>query len=316
MTHVTTVAVGVLMQPDGRFLLASRPEGKPYAGYWEFPGGKIEPGETLYQALVRELQEELGITVRHATPWLCQHFTYPHATVALRFFLVRAWDGALQAQEGQQLQWQGDALTVAPVLPANMPVLRALSLPPHYGITCASEWGTDRFLPRLAAALDGGLRLIQLRDKTLPAAERRLLAEQVIGMARAVGARVLINDDAALARASGADGVHLSSAALQTLERRPDFDWVGASVHDMDQLRLAAAIGVDYAVLGPVLPTRTHPDAPVLGWDGLAAQLAEGWPMPVYALGGMQPEHLAIAQAAGAHGVAMMRAAWGGNGAG
>ena len=102
---VVEVAVGVLIRPDGQFLLASRPEGKPYAGYWEFPGGKLEPGETSFEALVRELQEELGITVDQAWPWLCREFSYPHATVRLRFFRVRSWHGEIAPIEHSAFAW-------------------------------------------------------------------------------------------------------------------------------------------------------------------------------------------------------------------
>lgn len=123
------VAAGVLLQPDGRFLLASRPEGKPMAGYWEFPGGKIEAGETPFHALVRELHEELGITVKSAYPWLVQSFDYTHARVKLHFFQICDWEGELHSKEQQSFAWQNiGAVDVAPVLPANTGILRWLAL--------------------------------------------------------------------------------------------------------------------------------------------------------------------------------------------
>ena len=117
---VVRVAAAVLLRPDGQVLLAQRPPGKPYAGYWEFPGGKLERDESPHDALVRELREELGITVRRAAPWLVQAFVYPHAHVELHFFRVFAWDGALHGHDGQDFVWQTPgAYTVAPLLPAN-----------------------------------------------------------------------------------------------------------------------------------------------------------------------------------------------------
>jgi 8-oxo-dGTP diphosphatase len=120
---VTEVAVGVLLQPDGSFLLTSRPEGKAYAGYWEFPGGKLEAGESVQQALRRELQEELGIDIAEAHPWKVEVVDYPHALVRLHFCKVYAWSGELQMREAQSFAWQQLPVQVSPVLPGTLPVL-------------------------------------------------------------------------------------------------------------------------------------------------------------------------------------------------
>ncbi len=158
---VVEVAAAVLQRPDGSFLLAQRPADKIWAGYWEFPGGKIEPGETPHHALVRELREELGISAETAYPWLTRVFTYPHATVRLNFFRVTAWSGELHPHEGQQFSWQRpNTISVEPVLPANAPILRALELPALYAISNAAELGVEPFLARLQAKLDAGLRLV------------------------------------------------------------------------------------------------------------------------------------------------------------
>ena len=121
------VAVGVLIRADGRFLLTSRPHGKAYAGYWEFPGGKLEASETVLQALRRELHEELGIDVTAAQLWRVDEFDYPHALVRLNFCKVTAWSGELQMREGQQMAWQQLPVDVQPVLPGTWPVLRWLA---------------------------------------------------------------------------------------------------------------------------------------------------------------------------------------------
>lgn len=304
------VVAAVILKPDGQFLLAERPPGKVYAGYWEFPGGKVEPGETPHDALVRELHEELGIEVEQAMPWLTRIYTYPHATVRLRFFRVTRWCGAAHGKESQRLAWQApDAVTVAPLLPANGPILRALELPGVYAITHAAELGMAHFLDCLEQALSGGLRLIQVRETGLPAFELERFAAQIVRLAHAHGARVLVNSDMALARKVGADGVHLKAAQLMALSARPDVAWCGASTHNALELAHAAELGLDFAVLSPVKPTLSHPDARPLGWENFAA-LAAGLPLPVYALGGLSGADMADAWRSGAHGIAMQRGAW------
>ncbi len=121
---VVDVAVGVLIRSDGDFLLTSRPQGKVYAGYWEFPGGKLEHGETVEQALRRELVEEIGITIGAANPWKIEVVDYPHALVRLNFCKVFDWTGQLQMREGQLFAWQRLPVEVSPVLPGTVPVLQ------------------------------------------------------------------------------------------------------------------------------------------------------------------------------------------------
>lgn len=121
--QLVQVAVGVLIRSDDSFLLTSRPEGKAYAGYWEFPGGKLEVGETIAQALARELQEEIGITIEDCMSWKTEQIDYPHALVQLNFCKVRRWSGELQMREAQLYAWQQLPVTVKPVLPGTLPVL-------------------------------------------------------------------------------------------------------------------------------------------------------------------------------------------------
>jgi 8-oxo-dGTP diphosphatase len=306
------VVAAVLQQPDGRFLLAQRPQGKVYAGYWEFPGGKVEPGEAPLHALVRELHEELGIDVTKAYPWLIREFDYEHADVRLHFFRVRAWRGELHGREGQAFAWQRiDAINVSPLLPANGPILHALGLPETYGITGFAAHELERALAAVDAALRRGLRLIQVRGKDWPSETLERHAREIVLRAHACGARVLVNGDIELARRCGADGVHLTARQLQTLDSRPDCILVGASCHSADELRHAEALGADFAVLGPVLPTPTHPEAPVLGWEGFRRHAAEAR-IPVFALGGLSEADRGDALDSGAHGLAMIRGTWGG----
>ena len=304
---------GCFEAPWGDYLLAQRPPGKAYAGYWEFPGGKVEPGETRLEALKREIREELGIEVLHATPWLTRRHVYEHARVELHFFRVTQWRGEARGLEGQRFVFQAPgAETVAPMLPANGPLLRGMALPTTYAITQADELGVAPMLARLDAALAQGLRLVQIREKTLPPATLQAFCIQVLARCHAVGARVLINGDPALARALGADGVHLPSTLLMQLEQRPersDFSLVGASIHNAEELAQAQRLDCDFAVLGPVLPTLTHPGVVPLGWAGFSA-IAGTATLPVFALGGLSPTDRETAWNQGAHGVAMLRAAW------
>jgi len=307
---VVRAAVAILQRTDGQVLLAERPAGKPWEGWWEFPGGKIEAGETPFHALVRELREELGVEVEKATPWMLRRFDYPDRKVELHFFIVRDWQHEPRSCEGQQLSWQHPmALTVGPMLPANEPILAALGLPSIYAISNAGELGEKGFLDRLRYALDQGLRLLQLREKHLSADELQRLAEKVLSMAQPYQARVLLNGDVDTACALGFAGVHFSAASLMALSERPQQMLCAASCHDARELAHAQSLSLDFVVLSPVLPTLSHPDASVLDWDGFAG-LAHGSSLPVYALGGMQPEYLEQAWQQGAHGIAMMRGVW------
>jgi len=362
------VAAAVLQRADGSFLLAQRPEGKIWAGYWEFPGGKLEAGETAREALVRELREELGIEVTTAYPWITRLFTYPHATVRLSFFRVTEWRGELYPHEGQQFSWQippqpplfqsggvpgigadflvGDSqravfqsggekrsrlkkpalipqtpllksgmpdiearYSVAPILPANTPILRALELPALYAISNAAELGCEEFMRRLEVRLDEGLRLVQLREKGLAREALQELAQRVVELAHVHGARVLLNGNVTLAQAVGADGVQLTSTQLAQWHERPAVAWCAASCHSWEELQRAEALGCDFALLSPVLPTLSHPGAAHLGWQNFAAIAAKS-SIPVYALGGLEWGDMTTAWQHGAHGIALLRKAW------
>ncbi len=300
----------MLIRADGAVLLAQRPVGKAYAGYWEFPGGKLEVGESPHDALIRELREELGIEVLRASPWLIQEFVYPHAHVELHFFRVFEWEGELVGHDGQAFAWQTPGrYTVAPLLPANTRILAALALPPFYGITCAADIGEDAFLARAERALVAGLRLIQLREKDWQAARRDAFAQRLVPLAHRFGAKVLFNGSADDASRLNCDGVHWTAAALARASSRPMEMLVAASCHTSRDVERAGALDLDFAVLGPIAATPTHPDAALLGWEGFFA-IAANTRVPLYALGGLDGGDLPQATASGAQGVAMRRAAW------
>ncbi len=320
--NITEVAVAVFIKPDGTFLLSSRPEGKPYSGYWEFPGGKIEAGESVRDALVRELIEELNVTVTHATPWFTFMMHYTHATVRLHCWRVHAWHGEIRGMEGQSFEWvRLNQMTVSPTLPGCVPIFKALALPYAYAISNASEMGVENYLKHSRAswgknALNAPLmlgfgskntaKMIQVREKHMLRDELKNFARNVIEIARDHDAKVLINSDVTLAEELGADGVHLTAAQLATLDVRPSLPLVGASIHTRAELEHAAELKCDFAILGAVNATLTHPGKTPIGWK-IFAQIVDASPIPCYAVGGLVIDDLATAIEYGAHGIAMQR---------
>ncbi len=293
------VAAAVIQRADGAFLLAQRPAGKVYAGYWEFPGGKIEPGEPADRALARELHEELGIDIGPPFPWITRVFAYPHGTVRLNFFRVHEWKGEPHPREDQAIAWQSaGAPMVAPMLPANAPVLASLALPTEYGITNAAHYGIADMRARLEQRLRQGLKLLQVREPGLVESERRRFTEQAIGLAHRHGCKVLVKS-----AFPGADGIHFTASQLMRLTGKPE-GLVAASCHTRAELDRAMELQLDFVVLGPV-----KDKSPALGWQRFA-ELARGATIPVYAIGGLTRADLQDAWRAGAHGLAMIRGAW------
>ncbi|MBU6468985.1 MAG: Nudix family hydrolase [Betaproteobacteria bacterium] len=313
MSQITEVVVGVLVDAKGRYLMAQRPVGKVYEGFWEFPGGKVEPNESLERALYRELEEELGIQVEQCYPWFSESFVYPHAHVRLHLFRVVKWQGEPQSLEKQALAWQGwGEDKVTPMLPANQKILNGLQLPVVYGITHGQQMTEPVFLESLERACFRGLRLIQLREKELPEDLLGKLAEKVMAIAKHYSAQVLINSSFDMAQRVNAHGVHLTSKQLMSLSTRPDFALVAASCHNPAELEQAQTIGCDFVVLGPVQKTLTHPHGTPLGWPQFK-EMVQHCTIPVIALGGLELANLTEAYRNGAHGIASMRHIWQGN---
>ncbi|HVJ62097.1 MAG TPA: Nudix family hydrolase [Tahibacter sp.] len=309
MIHVVAAA---LVDAEGRVLLAQRPPGKHLAGYWEFPGGKVEPDESPLAALRREIREEIGVDVGDAQRLIAIPWRYPGKTILLDVYRVDEFHGVPHSCEGQPLKWVPLTSLDPDEMPAaDHPVIHALHLPPTYLVT--PEPGTDEaaFLDRLDAALDRGVRLVQLRAKALDDARLQPLAREALRRVRAAGGQLLINGRFDLVEELGLDGVHLTSAQLRRLDERPlsRLRWVAASCHDAEELALAQKLDVDFVVFGPVAATASHPGATPVGWDAFERFCAAST-MPVYALGGMREHDIDRARVLGGQGVAAISGLW------
>ena len=305
----THVAAAAIEDDRGRVLLSLRPGHLHQGGQWEFPGGKVEAGESAREALRRELLEELGIVPEDSRPLIRIHHDYPDRAILLDVWRVTRFGGIPSGREGQVIEWVPIAQLSQRAFPAaNGPVVKALQLPSCYLITPEPD-DEDAFLTRLRRAIGRGIKLVQLRAKGLDDEAYAALARQVIPLCRAAGARILLNRDMALAMELGADGVHLDSRRLMSARVGdvPSGLLIGASCHDREEVLRANRLGVDFMVISPVLPTRSHPHATPLGWAGFR-DLSELAAAPVYALGGMTRAHLDEAYEFGAQGIAAIRA--------
>ncbi len=310
--HIVEVVAGVIADARGRILLARRTDGRDLAGLWEFPGGKREPGESPEAALIRELQEELGIHADIGAPLIAVPQQYPHKRLRLDVRHVASWRGGVpKGLDGQALAWvPPQKLASYAMPPADRPVVAALLQPDTYLVTPPPGDDDKPWLDALQRALAAGVRRVQLRAPDIDPARRRRLFAKAAVLCRKAKAEALINGDPALA-AELQTGVHLRAAQLRTLERRPlpiGFT-VAASCHDAEELRAAEALQCDFAVVGPLKPTPTHPDAAGMGWQAFAA-LRERVSLPLYAIGGLGPAELAEARSYGAQGIAAIRSLW------
>lgn len=347
VTSVIDVVAGILRDRQGRVLLAQRPPGKQLAGLWEFPGGKLDAGEDPFQALVRELREELGITVTGAHRLVSSTHPYGNRHIRLQAWTVTDWSGTPQGLEGQALAWHtAHGIDQQPMPPADWPIAAALRLPTRYAITPDPVDDLMAFGRSLDRLLAQSGQLVQLRCKQLPDHAFAELAEHAARSAERNATDLLLNDTPELAARLGV-GLHLPSARLRDWAhdhgdpndgrehwlardnqgrihahaaldaaatsparlRRHARGWLAASCHDASELGMAAQLGCDFATLAPVASTASHPHAEPLGWSRLAELTAQA-SLPVFALGGMNGNDLERARHHGAFGVAAIRAFW------
>ena len=313
MTQAIIDVAAAAIVSDGRVLVTRRHADAHQGGLWEFPGGKVEAGETVAQALQRELQEELGISIIACEPLITVTHHYDDRSVRLHVYKVSDYDGEACSMEEQPMAWRAIADLQAQDFPAaDAPVINALKLPDVYLITGGFVDMLD-FENRLLHALQNRIRLVQLRLKPDWLNTHTDMAHPVLNTAVELcteyGARLLLNAPEALQLECNVDGVHADSRKLQSLQSRPDCEWFSASCHTVEDLAKAEQLDADFAVLSPVQHTSSHPDAEPLGWRTFA-DMIEQVAMPVYALGGVDASHITQAKQAGAQGVAGIGAFW------
>jgi 8-oxo-dGTP diphosphatase len=308
------VMAAALVDARGRVLLQRRAASAHQGGLWEFPGGKLEAGEGREQGLIRELEEELGVRPRSMRPLISIAHDYPDRRVLLDVWRVDRWHGEVSAKEGQPLAWVLPAQLNNYEFPAaDRAVLNALNLPDLVLITPPIGEDFPTWASALRRAVSRGLSVVQIRSPRHDSAQlMALLAPLITSIAHdAPQVRVMVNCEPEIAAAPGIAGVHLTARRLWQYDARPIAAdrLLGASCHHAEDLLQAARIGVDFAVLGPVARTTSHPDTAPLGWERFSALVADAR-VPVYALGGLGRNDVSRAQAAGAQGVAAISALW------
>lgn len=311
MSPVVHVAVGVIQDSAGQVLIALRPPKAHQGGLWEFPGGKCEPGESVEAALIRELEEELGITALQQDVLCRIRHDYGDKQVLLDVRSVSSFTGTPSGREGQPLRWVAPAALDPSHFPvANRAIIRRLQLPHLLPVTGAAP-SSAAFLEHFRRLLAEGHSLVQLRAPDVDRAQFQRLARQCLLLCQEHGSRLLLNADAGLLETVPAAGIHATGAQLQLLSARPlsDAHLFGASCHSLADLQHAEAAGADYAFLSPVQETTSHPGQPGIGWE-----VFETWVravgIPVYALGGLGRDDLPEARRRGALGIAAISAFW------
>lgn len=309
-TDVLHVAVGVIRNERDQILIARRQPGVHLEGFWEFPGGKVEQGESVVAALKRELHEELDIEVGSASPLIKVKHQYPERRVLLDVWQVDSFSGRPQGRQGQSVRWVQKQDLPHVVFPkGNRAIASAARLPHRYAILDCESGDPKVLADSLARLAKKGIRMIQLRAKGLEKDSRcRSFAERALEYCRARGIILLLNSDPNLATALGADGVHLNAARLMALKERPldSGYWVAASCHNQLELRQAERMHVDFVLLSPVARTLTHPERAGMGWAAFT-DLVDRVNVPVYALGGLTEYDLQQARESGAQGIAAIR---------
>ena len=313
--HVTHVAVAVITDHQGRVLISKRPDHVHQGGKWEFPGGKLEAAENIETALVRELQEELGITPLEYRPLMRFRHDYPDKSVFLDVWVVNAFSGNPSGRESQPIIWKAiDELDPDDFPEANAAIVKAIRLPTRHLITGRFEHIYD-FEQRLNNALECGLRLVQLRleQQWLVTNGARFMNDVVAvsrRLCRDFGATLMFNLGAADRIVPGVnEGIHLNSRRLMQTFERPGADLVSASCHDELELGHADRLGLDFALLSPVQRTVSHPGAIALGWDKFRV-LSDTTSLPVFALGGVSLSDMKLSWKQGAQGIAAISAFW------
>ncbi|RYY74117.1 MAG: Nudix family hydrolase [Gammaproteobacteria bacterium] len=312
MARVVHVAVGVIVDNNGNILIAKRSDQAHQGGLWEFPGGKVENGETVFDALKRELNEELGINILVTEPLIKIRHYYGDKIVLLDVHKVIRYNGEPHGNEGQPVRWVAPALLTNYQFPAaNVPIVTAINLPQRLLITGDFSDEHD-LMARLELALKKGIRLVQLRVKESKTI--LVLADDVSALCDKYSAKLLLNTSPKIFSRIFPKkniGLHLNSANLVACGVRPvEKDiLLGASCHNQIEIDHAQRIGVDFICLSPVLKTSSHPELAGMSWSKFN-NLLENVIVPTYALGGMTEADLPVALEHGAQGIAAISEWW------
>jgi 8-oxo-dGTP diphosphatase len=300
------VAVAVIKNTQQQILISKRANDVHQGGLWEFPGGKIETSESVFSALKRELFEELGISITAARPLIKIKHHYQDLSVLLDVWQINDFSGSAYGKEGQKIKWLSiNQLSVNDFPAANKTIITAVRLPQYYAIL--DDGNEVALLTKLEKVLNKSITLIQLRLKNSTALQIKQFLTQAMPLCKQHQVHLLINSGVSNSQQLNVDGLHLTSSDLMALEKRPMIrGWLAASCHNLSQLQYAEKIGVDFAVLAPVLPTQTHPNAKVLGWQ-LMTTLIEAVNIPVFALGGLITSDVEKVQRLGGQGIAGIR---------
>lgn len=305
------VAVGVVIDEHNRVLVSLRAKQAHQGGLWEFPGGKCEPGETIEEALRRELHEELGIDVLRDAPLCKISHDYGDKRVLLEVRRVLSFAGEPIGREGQAVRWMAvNSLEPALFPAANGPIIRRIQLADRIAIT-GSAANNAAFALQFERLVALGPPLIHFRQPGLSDEDFQTRARSALTLCRAHGIPLAINTAPARFAAIGGDGLHVSSTILRQLASRPVPAQVmfSASCHCVEELHMAAALDADYVLLSPIGLTGSHPEQPPLGWERCAA-LISAVTVPIYTLGGMTAADIPKALALGAAGIAAISAFW------
>jgi len=309
VAHVN-VSVAVLINANHQVLLGQRPPPKSWEGWWEFPGGKIEKGETSVDALYREIYEEIGVKISQFKKWVTRKYSYGGNDITLHFFKVQKWEGEVTSKENQKLVWTYlKNPNVFPILPANLFVQKAFDLPKYYAITNLSETSKKVFFNQLQNKITNGLKMIQVREKNISFNEFKIFSKEVIKICKPKNVKVIINSDVNLAYEIKSDGVHLTSKDLISIKTKPKNLIVSASCHTQEEINIAEKLNIHFVVLSAVNKTKSHPNTKPIGWNKFQT-IANKTNIPIYALGGLSTEDYEVALENGAVGIASQRSIW------
>lgn len=315
MTKKVHVAVAVMRNQAGKVFVTRRADDVHQGGLWEFPGGKVEEGESPREALNREIMEENGVEIHDAKSLIQVPFDYPDKKVLLDVWEVTKYSGEPHGREGQKCDWVNiEELSNRPFPEANQSIIASLRLPDKFLVTPEPGESIEQFLSSLKNSIERGVEWLQFRATTLQTNDYDSLAAHVCELCSQSGVRVMLRSKPGVIQSLGAAGLHLTATQLMSVKDRPvsPDSWLSASCHTKQEILHANDIGVDFIFIGSVMKTGSHADVVPIGWDEFS-RLASIAIMPAYAIGGMSLDDIAKARQQGGQGIAAISSLWASN---